>query len=102
MAIPFTNAAAAYANTAAQGLKPGLGASTAGGPSFGEMLKTAAEDAIGTLHAGEQKSIEGVAGKADLTDVVTAISNAEVTLQAVTTIRDKVIGAYQEMLRMPM
>jgi flagellar hook-basal body complex protein FliE len=41
------------------------------------------------------------AGKANVTDVVTAVSAAEVTLQAVTAVRDKAVAAYQEILRMP-
>ena len=41
-------------------------------------------------------------GKADLNDVVQAVTNAEVTLQTVTAVRDKVLNAYQEILRMPM
>jgi flagellar hook-basal body complex protein FliE len=46
-------------------------------------------------------SIAGVAGKADVNDVVTAVTTAEVTLQTVVAIRDKVISAYQDILRMP-
>lgn len=40
-------------------------------------------------------------GAADLTDVVTAVGKAELTLQTVVAVRDKVIQAYQEVLRMP-
>lgn len=101
MSIPFANAAAAYANTATQGLKAGKSAETEG-PSFGDMLKDAAEGAISTLHQGEQMTAKGVVGKADLADVVNAVTNAEVTLQAVVNVRDRVISAYQEILRMPM
>ncbi|MEM6903398.1 MAG: flagellar hook-basal body complex protein FliE, partial [Pseudomonadota bacterium] len=36
------------------------------------------------------------------TDVVMAVNNAEITLQSVVSIRDRVISAYQEILRMPM
>jgi flagellar hook-basal body complex protein FliE len=101
MAIPISNALAAYANTAGA---PKLGGAAAGadGPSFGDMLRGAAESTLNTVRHGEQKSIEGIVGKADLTDVVSAISNAETTLQAVVAVRDKVVSAYQEILRMPM
>jgi len=102
MPIPLSNAIAAYANTAASGLKGGGAAKAPAGPSFGEMLEEAAQTTVATLHKGEQMSAAGVLGKADLADVVNAVSNAEVTLQAVTTVRDKVISAYQEILRMPM
>ncbi|WP_044564460.1 flagellar hook-basal body complex protein FliE [Azospirillum sp. B4] len=101
MAIPLTSAAAAYANAARQGSGPGMAAPTSG-PSFGELMKQAAVDAVDTMHQGERMTAAGVVGKADLTDVVNAVSNAEVTLQAVTAVRDKVITAYQEIMRMPM
>ena len=39
-------------------------------------------------------------GKANMTDVVTAVSSAELTVQTVTAVRDKVVAAYQEVLRM--
>ncbi|ACI98322.1 flagellar hook-basal body complex protein FliE [Rhodospirillum centenum] len=101
MAVPFTSAAAAYANAAVQGLKPGMKTPAEEGESFGDLLRHAAEESIDTMKLGEQKSIEGIVGKADLADVVTAVSNAEVTLQAVVNVRDRVITAYQEILRMP-
>jgi flagellar hook-basal body complex protein FliE len=40
-------------------------------------------------------------GEADLRDVVAAVNNAEVTLQTVMAIRDKVVDAYTQILRMP-
>lgn len=91
------NAAAAYANTA----KAASLGNTASGSSFGDMLKSAADDAIGSLKQGEAVSIRAATGKADINDVVTAMSNAEVTLQTVTAIRDRVISAYQSILQMP-
>ena len=45
--------------------------------------------------------MKGITGNADLNDVVSAINSAESTLQLVTTIRDKMIQAYQEVMRMP-
>jgi flagellar hook-basal body complex protein FliE len=42
-----------------------------------------------------------VAGKAELIDVVTAISSAEASLETVMAVRDQVISAYQEIMRMP-
>jgi len=44
---------------------------------------------------------EQVAGKAELIDVVTAISSAEASLETVMAVRDQVISAYQEIMRMP-
>lgn len=52
--------------------------------------------------ASEQLSVAGLMGQADLAQVATAVSEAEVTLQTVVAIRDKVVDAYREILRMPM
>jgi flagellar hook-basal body complex protein FliE len=101
MAVPINSAIAAYKNVA-QGLgaKPGLEGSD--GVDFGQMLKGVVQENIQSLHQGEQMTAKGALGKADLTDVVNAVSNAEVTLQAVVAVRDRVIAAYQEIMRMPM
>jgi flagellar hook-basal body complex protein FliE len=42
-----------------------------------------------------------VQGKAELVDVVTSISAAEASLETVMAVRDQVISAYQEIMRMP-
>jgi flagellar hook-basal body complex protein FliE len=100
MAAPIPNAIAAYKNAAQVGKAAPVGGT--GNGDFGAMLKDAAQETLGTLHKGEQMTAKGVLGKADLADVVTAVSNAEVTLQAVVAVRDRVISAYQEIMRMPM
>ena len=41
------------------------------------------------------------AGKANIVDVVTAVSETEVAIDAVVAVRDKVIAAYEEIMRMP-
>lgn len=51
--------------------------------------------------ASEQMSVQGVMGQADLAQVATSVSEAELTLQTVVAIRDKVVDAYKEILRMP-
>lgn len=71
------------------------------GSSFSDVLKTMARNTIGTLRAGEAASARAVAGDASLPEVVQAITASEVTLQTVVAVRDRMIGAYQEILRMP-
>jgi flagellar hook-basal body complex protein FliE len=45
--------------------------------------------------------LRALAGKADVGQVVQAISAAETTLQATIAVRDRVVQAYQEIIRMP-
>jgi flagellar hook-basal body complex protein FliE len=69
-------------------------------PDFASMVGSAAESAVQTLHQAEQTSAAGVAGKTDVQSVVQALSSAEVTLQTVMTIRDKVMTAYNDVMHM--
>lgn len=71
----------------------------AGGESFADALKGFAGDAVDTIKDGEKAANSSVSGKADLTTVVTAVNNAELMLQTVTAIRDKVIAAYQSIIQ---
>lgn len=95
----MSSAINAYKNTAGGG---GMAPREGGSPSFGDLVRSATESAIETQRNSEKMAADAVVGKADLTDVVQAVSDAEVTLQTVVAIRDRVISAYQEILRMPM
>ena len=68
---------------------------------FSEVLQGSIEKAIDIQKTGEEMAMLGVANKADLTDVVTAVSSAELTLETVVAVRDRVIAAYQDIIRMP-
>jgi len=97
MVATIANAAAAYANAG----RIGGSGSAAGGTGFVDMLKEAAGDAVGALKTGEAQSMKAVTtGKADLTQVTEAVNNAEIALQAVIAVRDKVIAAYQDISKM--
>jgi flagellar hook-basal body complex protein FliE len=68
---------------------------------FGDLVKSAISDAVGASKHAEHQMAAQVAGKAELVDVVTAISAAESSLETVMAVRDQVISAYQEIMRMP-
>jgi flagellar hook-basal body complex protein FliE len=101
----ITALAATKAYGAAQktmGVDPGLGgAGVAPGGGFGDILKSAMSDVMKTTKTAESQMAAQVHGKAELVDVVTAISAAESSLETVMAIRDQVINAYQEIMRMP-
>lgn len=103
MPTRIADALSAYSNAAARGLaQPGMEArNLPPGQSFGELLRDAAQTSLEAGRASERVSAEALVGRADLNDVVMAVNNAEVTLQTVVTLRDKVIEAYQEIIRMP-
>jgi flagellar hook-basal body complex protein FliE len=68
---------------------------------FTDVAKTVAKETVQTLQTGEQIALDAISGNADPTAVVQALAAAELTLDTATTIRDRVIEAYQEILRMP-
>ena len=71
-----------------------------GGVSFGGMVSSMIGDTSTALKGAEAASARQVAGKGDLVDVVTAIGAAEMALDTVVAVRDKVVGAYSEIMRM--
>lgn len=76
-------------------------AGSGGGVSFSSFLEDKAHEAVDTMHASEVMSAKAIKGDADITQVVEAMTAAEVTLQTVVAVRDRMISAYQEIMRMP-
>ncbi len=72
-----------------------------GAGSFSDFMSQNIEKSIDTMKQGEVMSAKAVTGEANLTDVVQAITAAELTLQTVVAVRDKMISAYQDIMRMP-
>ena len=71
------------------------------GPGFGELLQNVMSSATEQTRAAETQMASAVQGQGSLIDVVTAISSAEASLETVVAVRDQVIAAYQEIMRMP-
>lgn len=95
------NAVAAYNAAAKRMGTPGIDSREQAGPGFSETLQQIAKEAVETTRGAETASLQAVEGKADLQQVVNAVTAAELTVQTVTAVRDRVIAAYQEVLRMP-
>ena len=101
----FSNAISAYNNaqrsfSSSESDSAGPVSGT-GGISFSSLLKDGAQNAIAAGHKSEELGKQAIQGKADVRDVVAAVNNAELTLQTVVAVRDKVIGAYNDILKMP-
>ena len=78
----------------------------AAGPAqsgFADMLTSVMGDMTQTTRAAETQMTSMVQGQGQgsLIDVVTAVSSAEASLETVMAVRDQVISAYQEIMRMP-
>jgi flagellar hook-basal body complex protein FliE len=104
MAIPAA-AAAAYRAAAQMGTTTAASSVTPAqvpGGNFSDFLSGAVKDSISTIRQGEQAATAQVQGKANLVDVVQSVNAAEITLDTVVAVRDKVVAAYQSIMNMPM
>jgi flagellar hook-basal body complex protein FliE len=104
MTINALNATTAYRNQLKlqEGIKDSLESEQgAGKASFSDLLGESLKGSLDTLKQSEAVKMESLTGKVELTDLVTAISSAELTLNTVVAVRDKVISAYQDIIRMP-
>jgi flagellar hook-basal body complex protein FliE len=107
MAIPTNPAAAANAYAALSRLGAGQGGlagaanPAAGGPDFGAILKDVLH-AVSDAGAKADAQTQTVAtGKANMVDVVTAVAESETAIATLVSVRDKVIAAYEDILKMP-
>jgi len=105
MTVPASVALNAYANAvksvASGGADKSEGPKEFGGQSFGDLVGQALGGVVEAGKASETQSVSAVAKQGDMVDLVTAVSEAEATVQTVVAVRDKVITAYQEIMRMP-
>ena len=71
------------------------------GPGFSELLQGVMNQTTQQTRGAETQMAQMVQGQGSLIDVVTAVSSAEASLETVMAVRDQVISAYQEIMRMP-
>ncbi|MER2507594.1 flagellar hook-basal body complex protein FliE [Amaricoccus sp.] len=67
----------------------------------GAAFATATRDFMETLRSSEATVQSGLVGRADPQAVVEALAATEMAVQTAVAVRDKVVEAYQEILRMP-
>jgi flagellar hook-basal body complex protein FliE len=96
MVLNIADALSAYRQSGGTAVGAESAAGESGAGNFADTLKGFAKDTMNSLEGGEKAATASATGKADLTTIVTAIGKAEMMLQTVVTIRDKVIAAYQD------
>ena len=73
----------------------------AGPGDVGEAAKGLARDFAATLQDAEATAMAAMSGEADPHALVQALAQTELAVETAVTVRDKVVEAYQEILRMP-
>ena len=102
MTMPMLNASralSAYQNIDAAA--PATATPAQGGDDFAALLTHSLGSAIDTGQQAETQAMSAINGGGDLTSVVTAVSRAELALQTTTAVRDRVLQAYQDIIKMP-
>jgi len=69
--------------------------------TFSDMLSKTIEGTAGVIDQSSNAGIDALNSNADLVDVVTTVQNAEMVLETVVAVRDKVISAYNDIIKMP-
>ena len=70
-------------------------------PGAAEGLAGLGRDFAATLQRGEEAAIAAMTGDADPHAMVQALAQTELAVETAVTVRNKVVEAYQEILRMP-
>jgi flagellar hook-basal body complex protein FliE len=68
---------------------------------FGQMLQNVLGDITTKGAQMDAKAVAAANGKGDLVDVVTAVAETEVAVETLVSVRDRMIQAYEEIMRMP-
>jgi flagellar hook-basal body complex protein FliE len=107
MSISFNSAISAYRDAANIARNNGgssedpSSASSGGSSIFSGLVSMPVENSIGLLRHAEKTAMGSFTKQADITDVVTAVTNAETTLKTVIAVRDRLLSAFQELEKMP-
>jgi flagellar hook-basal body complex protein FliE len=94
-------AAKAYAQIQGGLTQPKAVANGGDGPDFGQLVQNAMKEVTTNSQMAERQMIAQTQGKADMVDVVTAVSSAQSSLTTMMAVRDQVISAYQSIMSMP-
>lgn len=106
MTIPFNAAATAYSNASKlidSSFKTGVDPtkSTDQGPDFAKLLSQAVQGVEASGKASDQKALDLVNGKGNLVDTVTSVAQTQIAVEGMVAVRDRVISAYQDIMKMP-
>lgn len=103
MAAPTDNISGAIRayKTSLENTSPAGGGNSELQEDFLSLVNSAIKEARTIGERSEKLSLNAINDRADMTQVITAVTEAEMTLQTMVNVRDKVMESYQRILRMP-
>lgn len=99
----------AYGNASSMSVQKGLDAalslgedkSSTTGNVFSGLVQKVLNSSINTIRKSEAVNTAALTEKIPLHEIVTSVNEAEIALQTVVAVRDRVITAYQDIIKMP-
>lgn len=106
VSTPLNAVTAAYNNAArliSDSAKVSTGSAGDGlaAPNFAQMIEDGMQSVVDAGKKSDALTMDLINGKANVVDVVTAISQTELAMESMVAVRDKVISAYEEIMKMP-
>lgn len=100
--LNILNAVTAYDKTGGiKHIDAGVSPEKSEGNDFTSLVENALKGAVSNVGKAEQAASGSVTGEVDMADLAIAVANAETSLKAIVAIRDKIVSAYQDIIRMP-
>ena len=100
MSVPSLTVTPSGAANAYARVQSGLLDGAEGPSGFGSMLTRALDGVVSAGHQADAQAARAISGGGNLTEVATAVTHAELALQTAVSIRDRVVQAYQDVMRM--
>ena len=85
--------------TPSAGMSPATPGAAGNGADFGTALQSALGSAIEAGQDADAQSVKAITQGGNVTEVATALAHAELTLQTATAVRDRMLQAYQDIMR---
>lgn len=67
---------------------------------FADAVTRALQSAVDAGRDADRRSVASIAGEGNVTELALAVSKAELALQATVAVRDRLVSAYQDVMRM--
>jgi flagellar hook-basal body complex protein FliE len=81
------------------GLSAATPAALGNGAGFASALQSALGAAVNAGHDADAQATKAITQGGNVTEVATALARAELTLQTATVVRDRMLQAYQDIMR---
>jgi len=76
-------------------------AGSGNGNDFSNLVNNVLDETVTSLKHGEATASASLVSDVSLTELASAVNNAEIALKTVSAVRTRIISAYQDIMKMP-